>query len=279
MTKPSLTAAVVIAASMLAAGTARGQGRLVDDEAVLAPLRARVAAGYGVAWLTFPGPGQSAYAIGGTGVNAEGAIGLSRGLEVGVRFGLRLDDAGRGLRADEVARGFETATYGTGLSTIANPELRLRWRVVQWRWLEAGLDERFVFPTSSAPDVTQILGAWLSTHAPGVARADVGIDGVLSWQKFATGYQLLPAFGMPVRIWVNPTRGLFAGAIVTSRYYASTPYTTDYVQVTTGVVVGYRVGPCDASLGAYLLDVVNSGSDRRGIGVDLACRFGRQPHR
>jgi hypothetical protein len=119
----------------------------------------------------------------------------------------------------------------------------------------------------------------LSTHAPGVARADVGIDGVLSWQKFATGYQLLPAFGMPVRIWVNPTRGLFAGAIVTSRYYASTPYTTDYVQVTTGVVVGYRVGPCDASLGAYLLDVVNSGSDRRASASISPVASDGQPRR
>ena len=35
------------------------------------------------------------------------------------------------LRADEVARGPDTETFGTGLSTLANPELRARFRVIQ----------------------------------------------------------------------------------------------------------------------------------------------------
>lgn len=276
MTSRLVPAAALFCGALLSARATHAQERWVDDEAVQPRMRGRVGAGIGGAVLTYAGPSDSTLGLFGTGLNAEGAVGLGRGFEIGVRFGLRTDDPGRGLRADEVARGFETATFGTGLSTLANPELRLRWRAVRWRWGEAGIDERVVVPTGSDPNVTEILGVWASSHAPRFARADVGLDGVLSWQSLNTGYVLMPAFGLPIRLWVNVTSGLFLGLVTTTRYYAATRYTTSYLQVTTGLVGGYRIRSCDAMVGTYLIDIVNSGTERSGLGLGLSCRFGKR---
>jgi hypothetical protein len=285
-----IAAAALIAAVVLPDGAARAQDRRgegqvqahvddrrVDDEAVLALLRARVAAGFGAAGLVRPGPGGSTLFNAGTGINADAALGVGHGLELGARLGARLDDYGRGLRADEVARGFETETFGTGVNRFANPELRLRWRAARRRWLEAGLDERLVLPTGPDPNVSEVFGAWISAHAPGVARADVGVDGALTWQRFDTGTRVIPALGVPIRLWLNVTRGLFVGGVATSRYDAPTPYTSSHLRTTLGAVGGYRFGLCDLMLGAYLIDVVNDGVDRSGLGLSLSCRIGRPP--
>jgi hypothetical protein len=265
--------------AILSAAPARAQDRRVDDEAVLAPLRLRAAGGFGAARVIYHGPGNRPLASGGVGVNAEVAAGIGKEFEVGVRIGARPDVGGQALRADEVARGYETATFGTGISAFANPELRLRWRAVRWRWLEAGLDERVVLPAGPDPNTTEVLGAWMAAHAPGIARADVGLDGALTWQSFSTGTLVVPAFGIPVRLWFNLTRGLFAGGVVTSRYDAATRYTSGTLQTAMGAVAGYRFGACDLALGVYLLDVVNYGLDRNGAGLSVSCRVGRRPGR
>jgi hypothetical protein len=269
-----IPAPALIGIALLWTRAAHGQDRFVDDQAVQPRWGTRVAAGLGGAVQTFAGPANGTLALFGTGINAEADVGLGGGFEVGLRVGVRTDDAGRGLRADEVARAYDTVTFGTGLSTLANPELRLRWRPLRWRWGEAGVDERVVLPTGADPNVTEVLGGWVSFHAPAVARADIGLDGALSWQSFDTGYLLMPAFALPIRLWVNPTRGLFSGLVATTSYYAPTRYTTSNLLITVGLVGGYRFGRCDAILGTYLLDVVNSGLDRSGLGLGLSCRFG-----
>jgi hypothetical protein len=277
VTARGTAAAALVAIVFACAGgrAARAQERFVDDEAVQARWRARAEVGYGIGRLGYAGPADTTLSLFGSGLNAEAALGLGAGFEVGVRFGLRLDDGGRGLRADELPRAYEAPTFGTGLGTLANPELRLRWRIMRWRWLEVGLEERFVTPIGADPDVTEIIGIWMAAHAPGRARADVGFDGVLSWQKLATGYVLMPAFGIPVRLWFNLTRGLFAGVVGTARAFAATTYTTSSTQITTGLVGGYRFGPCDAVGGVYLVDIVGDGAGRSGLGLSASCRFGR----
>lgn len=270
-----IAAVASIALSAASARAADEQDRKVDDDAVLAQLQLRAAGGVGVARVVFPGPARQILAIGGTGVNAEAAAGLGRGFEAGVRIGARPDYGSSGMRADEVARGYETETFGTGVTAFANPELRLRWRAGRWQWLEAGLDERVVLPTGADPNTTEVFGVWMSAHAPRVMRADLGLDGALTWQSVSTGTLVIPAIGVPIRFWFNLTRGLFAGAVVTSRFDGATRYTTSNLEMVMGAVAGYRFGACDLDLGAYLLDVVNSGTDRAGLGLRLSCRLFR----
>ncbi|MES1206129.1 MAG: hypothetical protein ABUS79_09355 [Pseudomonadota bacterium] len=267
-------AALVGGGVLLVAPAVHAQRRWVDDDAVEPKLGVRAGAGFGVGVLTYSGAADKTLARAGTGLNVEGRVGLGHGLELGARVGFRFDDAGRGLRADELARGFETPTFGTGLSTVANPELRLRWRVRRWRWLELGAEDRLVIPVPSDRDFTEVLGIWASAHLAGVARADVGLEGVASWQSFAVGYVTVLALGAPIRLWVSPTQRSFAGLVVAPRYYGATPYTTGTAEVATGLVLGYRVRACDTDVGLYLVDVVDSGIDRSGAGLRVSCRIG-----
>jgi hypothetical protein len=269
-----LAAGALLGVATLSAHVTHAQERWVDDEAVQPALGVKATGGFGVASLTYPGAAGMTRALVGTGSNLEAVLGLGRGFEVGIRVGLRIDDNGRGLRADEVARGLYPPTFGTGLSTVPNPELQLRWRAVQVRWLEAGIVDRVVLPTGSDPNVTEVIGMWLAAHGPGATRADVGLDGAFSWQSFQTGYVLQLAFALPIRLWINVTPGLFAGFVSTPVYYASTSYTTSYLNASASLVAGYRFGRCDLTAGAHLVDIVNSGTDRAGLGVGLSCRFG-----
>ena len=275
MTARSILAAALACNITLFTAAVRAQDRWVDDVAVEPLLSARATAGFGVGVLSYPGPSNNTLGLVGTGLNAAGALGVGRGFEVTARVGLRLDDTGRGLRADEVARGLETPTFGTGLSTLANPELGARWLARRWRWLELGAVDRFVFPTPSDPDITDIIGVWASAHVARIARADLDLEGVLSWQSFSAGYVLLPAFVAPLRLWVNLTRGLFAGLVLAPRYYGATQYTSSTLEMPLGAVIGYRIHACDTILGGYLIDVVNDGTDRTGAGLLVSCHLGR----
>ena len=261
---------------VLGAGSSRAayaQERWVDDPQVLAVRRFRLGAGFGLARLASRTFTNQTVQVVGSGMSLEEAAGLGRNLELGIRFGLRLDDAGRGLRADELARGFDTETFGTGLSVAANPELRLRWRACHWAWGEAGLEDRLVLPTEPDPSVTEVLGAWGSVHLRHVARLDVGVNGVLGSESFAARRVLRPAVGLPIALWGNVTSALFVGFLTTTHYFAATPYTTSYGLWEAGLGVGYRFTPCDVIEETVLPDVLGDFVRRAGIGIGLSCRI------
>lgn len=244
---------------------ARAQVRWVDDEHVLAARRVRLSAGVGYSELEYSG-----FWSHGTGLNLEEAFGIGHGLELGARFGLRPDQLGRGLRADELARGADTETFGTGISITANPELRLRWRFIRWSWGEASAENRAVLPIQPDPDFTEGLGARASARFAGIGRVDVGVNGILTWRSIETGHVVEPGLSVPVQVWFNVTRGLFVGALSSTRTFAATSVTSGATRVLVGLGVGYRLGPCELLLGAYLPDVVNDGTDRRGVGLTFA---------
>jgi hypothetical protein len=206
----------------------------------------------------------------GRGTNLEEAVGLGHNLEFGARFGLRSDRDGQALRADEVARGFDTETFGTGLSPVANPELRLRWRALRARWCEAGVEDRLVLPIKPDPSVTDVLGWWLSVHFGHVGRVDVALNGVAGWDSFAAGGTGQAALGLPIHGWINVTRGLFAGLFVATHYFAGTKYMASYVRLLGGAGAGYRLGAWDLMAVAESLDMVNGPKSRMGIGLGLS---------
>jgi hypothetical protein len=210
---------------------------------------------------------------GGSGVSFAEALGIGHGLELGVRFGLRLDEGGRSLRADEVARIVDFETFGTGLSVAPNPEAQVRWSVVRWARGEVGLKERLVFPIKLDPNVTELLGVWTSTRFGQQLRLDVGADGVLGLQTFAAKRIVVPGLGIPVALWDNITRALFAGVLTTTRYVGGTAYGESYTQFTAGVGVGYRLGSCDLSQVTYLIDVFRDFARLIGVGAGLSCRL------
>lgn len=253
------------------------QPRFVEDEAVLAPKRVRVAAGAAFLVMTYPGVSDDdRRTILGGGWNLETAIGLGRGLEVGARVGLR-DQEGRAVHADQAARVLDTETFGTGLGTVANPELRLRGRLFHRGPVEAGVEERVVFPVPRYLDVGNVLGAWASLHGERLWRLDLGLNAVLIWRSFSAGRELQPGLGLPVRFHVSITSGLFASVFATTHHMASTASASAHTSVTVGAGLGYRYRACDI-LAAYQRydvfadDVLQGSVDRTGLGLGLSCR-------
>jgi hypothetical protein len=270
--------AALVVLSMAGSRAAQAQQRWVEDEAVLAPGSVRLSAGGGLLLVTYPGAEKERITIYGGGWNLEAAAGVGRSVELGARLGLR-DAEGRAVHADEAARVMDSETFGTGLGTVANPEVRSRWRVLRRGFVEAGIEDRVVFPVPSYPDVSEMLGAWASLHGGRVLRADLALNGVLVWRSFAAGRALQPGLGLPVRASVNITSGLFASIAGTTHYLASTSYTAAHVTVAAGAGLGYRYHACDLSAAyqwfdVFSDDVVNGATARTGLGLALTCRVG-----
>jgi hypothetical protein len=255
------------------ASPARAEEPWADDAQVLAARRVRVSAGVGTALFNHARLNEgTVYALG-SGLSLEEAVGLGHGLEIGARFGLRTDEAARGLRADGVARGFDTQTFGTGQSTVANPELRLRLRALRWSWGEAGFEDRIVLPIKPDPAVTEVLSAWISIHRWHRVRVDAAMTGWATWQSLAGHGVLDPGFAVPVSVWANVSPRLFAGIITSTQYLGGTPYSRGAAKLTLGLGIGYRLGSCDVTEATYLLDVLDGGTNRIGLGVGLTCRL------
>jgi hypothetical protein len=247
--------------------------RWIDDERVLAARRIRLSAGFGVVRFDIPTLSGRSGSFLGSGMNLEEAAGLGHDLEAGARFGLRMSRRGQGLRADEVARTVDTETFGTGLSVTANPELRLRWRALRGVWGEAGLEDRVVLPILPDPDVTEVLGGWVSFRLEHVARVDMALNGVVTWQSFARERVLIASFGAPVQIWTQLTRGLFVGLISTLHSSAATTYTPSDTRWMAGLGLGYRVIACDLTETTYLLNLLDNIDIARilGAGLGVSC--------
>ncbi len=275
---PSVVTALVLSVGLTDSASGHlEQPRFVEDEAVLAPKRVRLAAGGAFLVMSYPGVSDDdRRTILGGGWNLEGAVGLGRGFEVGARVGLR-DQEGRAVHADQAARVLDTETFGTGLGTVANPELRLRWRLLHLGRFEVGVEERVVFPIPRYPDVTNLLGAWASLHGGSLWRADVGLGAVLIWRSFAAGRELQPGLGLPVRFHVSITSRLFASLFATTHHLGATASAPSHTSVTAGLGLGYRYRACDVvaayqRFDIFASDVLQGSVDRTGLGLGLSCR-------
>jgi hypothetical protein len=265
--------AAALAVVVLCAGRrAAAEGAWSDDEAVLAARRVRINAGYAFAGVRYAKTSDQTVYSSGEGLDLEEAIGIGHGLEVGARFGAR-PDPGRGTRADEVARGPDTETFGTGIDTWANPELRLRWRAIRWTWGEAGVEDRVVLPIRPSPDVTEVLGVWARLHLAHRLRVEAALNAAYEVQWLAGGRVLAPALGAPVQLWANVTRRLFVGLLGTVHHAARTPYTDSTTRVELGAGAGHRFPVCDLLLTLATLDVTAGFIQRLGAGLGAACHL------
>jgi hypothetical protein len=248
---------------------------LVADGAILSPRRLLLSVGAGYANMSYPVEASLRNTLVAGAWNMEAALGLGHELEAGLRLGLRTWGSAA-LRADEVARGSDTETFGTGLSTLANPELRVRWRVIRWRRIEAGLEDRVVIPWLGETSPTEVLGPWASVHLARVLRVDAGLNGVVTVYSFAGGNVLAPALGTPLRVTASLPWHLYLIAFGTAHVFAATRYTTGTSEITAGAVAGWRAGRC--SLGAtvegidlFAAPVLNGNTERWGLAAGVGC--------
>src|SRR5579883_1485549 len=180
MRRRTLLAAILAAASAPRLAAADDDKAYVDQPLTLRPLHFSAGAGIGFGQYesyTTDAMGNpvSTGNRAGVGSNLEVAAGLPFLGEVGVRTGLRFDDAARLGQADHFARLFDPIQSDPGTDTVANPEIRLRSTVLPLSVVEVGLETRFVIPTASGTSFGLTPGVPARIHLPHLLRVDTGV--------------------------------------------------------------------------------------------------------
>jgi hypothetical protein len=147
----------------------------------------------------------------GGGFNFDFAVGVTQHLELGfrsgVRFGLSRID-GRLVEADQYARLYDRETFGTGVTTLANPELRIRGSLVHFRVFELALEGRATLPFEDNTRPGLEFGVPMAFHFGHFVRLDTGV-----YVPVVFFDPIESAVSIPVQVWFQATRGLFLGPI------------------------------------------------------------------
>jgi hypothetical protein len=199
----------------------------------------------------------------GLGINLEIAYGLTSALELRFRAGLRLAENGRATAADRFGRPVETETYNLGVSSVANPQLGLRFLAARLPVVELGLDAHAILPVSGSFGL--LLGVPVALRLGPRLRVDSGLYVPIRFAEPDT----IVDISVPLHVWlkVNPSTflGLLAGVIFNDGGSRSIPL---------GFGAGYSL-TYDAEVRFWLLfpDIRDEGLNNFGFGAGLYVLF------
>jgi hypothetical protein len=202
----------------------------------------------------------------GLGFNLEIKGGLTSNLQLGFRTGIRVGDDGKLTQADSYGRTFETETYGVLYDTVANPELSLRFTVVDSPLVDLALDGRLYIPIESGAKTGIMVAVPLAFHLSPTVRFDTGVYvPILFYDPTRT------VISFPFHLWLQLDNQWALGLLTGVRI--SNPGGSTGVPL--GVALNYGASSV-ADLRFWFLfpDVKNSGSTKNfGAGIGLEIRF------
>jgi hypothetical protein len=193
------------------AGVARADAPWVYRSIVLPRGEVAVDLGFGLGHE--PAGPNGTDSITGFGLNLELSGGITHELEIGVRTGFRLDDAGQATQADNYGRPFDTETYGVGHDTVANPEVHLRWAVARGAAAELGLEWRAYLPVEANTSFGMMFALPIVLRG-GPLRLDTGLYVPVI---FSNPTQTVVSF--PLHLWIQASRTLWLGPLFGVRVY------------------------------------------------------------
>jgi hypothetical protein len=199
-----VAAALTIVAMVSAAAAAIAAPAFVHRSIVLGQGDVALDMGLGIGRA----PVSPTASVTGLGMNLELRGGISSGLEIGFRTGLRFESEGRYTRADNYGRTWDTETYGVGNESIANPELRLRWLLARGAAAQLGLELRAYLPFESGTRFGFMLGLPLSLHI-GTLRIDSGVFVPIIFTDPTT-----TTVSVPVHLWIQASGNLWLGPLL-----------------------------------------------------------------
>jgi hypothetical protein len=200
----------------------------------------------------------------GPGFNVEGAYGVTRAVQLGLRTGFRFNDPARLGSADVYGRPFDTETYGTGLDVVANPEFYVRGALIRGEVVELGLEGRIMSPFSLGLGL--MFGVPLAFHFGRVARLDTGVYVPV---LFYDPTQSLVSF--PAHLWLQLTDRFWLGPMTGVRVTTTRGSRTE---VPLGFGLGYSVlRSLDFKAEALFQDVANGSAQYWGFGGGLQVRI------
>ena len=209
----------------------------------------------------------------GAGWNIEGAVSFLRRIEIGLRFGVRAPADGRVAQADTFARPFDRNIpyeYSTGGDIMANPELRVRGKLVDTGGFELALEGRLYAPIARGTAFSHYFGVPMAFHA-GIFRADIQPGINLGFYN-----PLVFVFSVPVNLWFQVTNKVFLGPLTGIRVYDR-----DYwggnggqIDLMLGFGLGVSFTPWFDLKTQILFERLNAGADWFGAGVAAGFNFG-----
>jgi hypothetical protein len=257
---------VGLALLVLSSGMARSANAaapFVDRDLVLPHGEVALDLGLGVGHLGGDVPGSRT----GFGLNLEITGGIGPGVEIGLRTGIRLDDAGRRSQADGYGRPFNTETYGTEGDRVADPELHVRWSAARGAHAELGLQLDAYLPTENGSRFGVMFALPIALHVAAL-RIDTGIYvPVLFYDPTVT------VISVPLQLWIQATPRLWLGPLFELRVVEVSGHSHSEAPLGFGIgsALDRRV-----DLRAWLLfpDINQNRGDRTfGGGVALQIRF------
>lgn len=145
--------------------------------------------------------------ITGLGMNLELRGGLSSGLEIGFRTGLRFEGDGRYTRADVYGRTWDIETYPYGNGPVANPELRLRWLLARGPAAQLGFEFRAYLPFEEGTRFGMLFGLPLTLHL-GNLRIDSGVYVPIIFTD-----PRRTDISVPFHLWIQASHNLWVGPL------------------------------------------------------------------
>jgi hypothetical protein len=224
--------------------------------------------GLGIAHV--PGPRGTL----GPGFNLEGAVGVTRAVQLGLRTGFRFDPVARAGTADVYGRPFDTETYGTGVETVANPEFYVRGSLIEGDVVELGLEGRVMSPFSEGLGL--MFGVPLAFHFGRVARLDTGVYVPVLFYDPTRSLISFPFhlwFQLTDRFWLGPMAGVRILTTDGSGVRFLTP-NGSRTEVLIGFGLGYSVTRAFDFKAQFLFeDVANGPAERWGFGAGIEVRI------
>jgi hypothetical protein len=158
-------------------------------------------------------------AANGVGFNTEAVLGLVSRVDIGLRLGLRVNQESALSQSDTYARFYgPQPTYPTsGADTFANPEFRVRGKIVDVGVFELGLEGRMIFPATNGSRFGASFGVPMAIHGGHFVRVDTGVYTTI------VAYDNNPPviFEAPANIWFQATDKVFLGPMSGFRAYAN----------------------------------------------------------
>ncbi len=234
----------------------------IEQPIVLPPSEWALDLGLGIGHLDLPSPLSD---ITGTGLNLELRGGIAPAIQVGIRTGVRIGSDGRATQADRYGRTFETETYGTGVETLANPELSLRVALVRTDAAALALEGRLYLPIEDGTKLGIMAALPLHLHLGPSARLDSGLYVPIIFTDPTSR-----VFSIPVHLWFQANPAVALGLLTGVRFYRPADTTT----VPLGVGLNYGLSSLTDLRGWFLFpNVRNDATGNFGFGVGIEARF------
>jgi hypothetical protein len=248
--------AIALLSTTTMALTARAAPPWVDRSLTLPRHDWAFDCGLGIGHLDAPNPPT------GVGLNLEGAVGITRHLEIGLRTGFRFGNDGRATQADEYGRLFDRQTFGTNHDVVANPEFRIRGALVDGDVAEVGLEGRAVLPIEDNSRFGMVFGLPLAFHLGHSVRLDTGV-----YVPVVLYDPTWMAVSVPLDVWIQATSNLWLGPMTGVRLYHQGNF--DHTDWSLGFGLGYSITRTLDLKTMVLMPGINHPEGARNIGAGV----------